>query len=113
MPIERSPQHKQCPLPLRVQGLSKTYATRIQLWRKRVQTAAASDVSFEIAAGTTLALLGSSGSGKSTVARCVTRLEKPDAGDIWLGDTNISQLSSDDLRRFRTEIQMIFQDPGT
>src|SRR5438309_10527259 len=98
---------------LRVCGLTKHYVRRSGILRGRVPVAAVQDVDFEIPPGKTLALLGSSGSGKSTVARCVTRLEKPDAGDIWLGDTNISQLSSDDLRRFRTEIQMIFQDPVT
>lgn len=71
------------------------------------------DVTFEIASGKTLALVGSSGSGKSTVARCVTRLEKPDAGQIWLGETNISQLRHRDLVPLRPLIQMVFQDSVT
>src|SRR2546422_8492986 len=61
----------------------------------------------------TLALVGSSGSGKSTVARCVTRVEKPDAGQIWMGGTDISWLGNRDLRPYRSEIQMIFQDAVT
>jgi ABC-type glutathione transport system ATPase component len=47
------------------------------------------------------------------VARCVTRLEKPDEGQIWLGGTDIARLRWRDLRPFRSEIQMVFQDPAT
>src|SRR5713101_4110824 len=98
---------------LRVCGLSKHYARRSGVWRKRIPIAAVRGVNFEIPPGKTLALVGSSGSGKSTVARCVTRLERPDAGQIWVGGTDISRLGSRDLCRFRSEIQMIFQDAAT
>jgi ABC-type glutathione transport system ATPase component len=97
---------------LRVQGLKKHYI-RGRLWQRRVPVTAVAQVNFQIAKGKTLALVGSSGSGKSTVARCVTRLEKPDAGEIWLGSTDIAKLSQSQLRPFRTEIQMIFQDAVT
>src|SRR5216684_6120739 len=98
---------------LRVRGLTKRYARRSGVWRKRIPIAAVRGVDFEIPAGKTLALVGSSGSGKSTVARCVTRLERPDAGQIWVGGTGISRLGNRDLRPFRSEIQMIFQDAAT
>ncbi|HZQ17139.1 MAG TPA: ATP-binding cassette domain-containing protein [Terriglobales bacterium] len=98
---------------LRVRGLSKCYFVRKTLWGKRALIPAAVDISFEISAGETLALVGSSGSGKSTVARCVTRLEKPDAGEIWLGDTDIVGRNTRELRPFRSHIQMVFQDPAT
>jgi peptide/nickel transport system ATP-binding protein len=71
------------------------------------------DVDFEIPLGKTLALVGSSGSGKSTVARCVTRLERPDAGEIWLGDTEMSRLGYSELLPFRSQVQLIFQDVVT
>jgi len=74
---------------------------------------AACEVEFEICAGQTLALVGRSGSGKSTVARCVTRLEKPDAGQIWLDGTDIAQLDSRALRTLRPTFQMVFQDAAT
>jgi ABC-type glutathione transport system ATPase component len=74
---------------------------------------AADQVSFEIPPGKTLALVGSSGSGKSTVARCVTRLEKPDAGEIWMGETDIAGLASRSLAPFRAKLQMIFQDSAS
>lgn len=70
-------------------------------------------VDFEIPRGQTLALVGESGSGKSTVARCVTRLERPDAGQILIEGTDIAQLDSRDMVPFRSGIQMVFQDAVT
>jgi len=98
---------------LRVCGLYKRYVRRSNIWQKRISIEAACGVDFEISAGTTLALVGSSGSGKSTVARCVARLETPDAGEIWVGGTDIARLRHRELLPFRAEIQMIFQDPVT
>lgn len=98
---------------LRVCGLTKSYVRRSSVLQKRIHIAAVRDVDFEIPTGTILALVGNSGSGKSTLARCVTRLETPDAGQVWLGGTDISRLGNRDLRQFRTEIQMIFQDAVT
>jgi ABC-type glutathione transport system ATPase component len=97
---------------LRVQGLSKKYVLG-GLWRKRLVINAVDNVSFEIMAGQTLALVGQSGSGKSTVARCITRLESPDSGEIVLGGTDIAKLSTRDLISFRSRVQMVFQDAST
>src|ERR1700722_3298086 len=99
------------PSLLRVHGLSKRYV-RGALWR-RVTVAAVNCVSFEIPRGQTLALVGESGSGKSTVARCVTRLERPDTGQILIDGTDISSIDSRALAPFRARIQMVFQDAGT
>jgi ABC-type glutathione transport system ATPase component len=98
---------------LRVNGLSKSYRRRGVGWQRGEVIVAASEVGFEIFAGQTLALVGRSGSGKSTVARCVTRLEKPDAGHIWLEGTDITQLDSGKLRSLRPKFQMVFQDAAT
>jgi ABC-type glutathione transport system ATPase component len=97
---------------LRVQRLSKGYVAGGR-WRRRVSTPAASEIDFEICTGQTLALVGASGSGKSTVARCVTRLERPDAGQIWFDGQDIAQLGHRDLALVRPSIQMIFQDAVT
>ena len=97
---------------LRVTGLCKQYI-RGGLWRKRVPVAAVRCVEFEILRGQTLALVGESGSGKSTVARCVTRLERPDSGQILIQGTDIAQLDSRNLAPFRSGIQMVFQDAVT
>jgi ABC-type glutathione transport system ATPase component len=95
-----------------VKGLCKKYV-RGGLLRKRVPVAAVRGVDFEIPRGRTLALVGESGSGKSTVARCVTRLEKPDSGRILIQGTDIAQFHSRDLLPFRTSIQIVFQDAVT
>ena len=95
-----------------VKGLCKRYV-RGGLWRKRAPVAAVRCVDFEIPRGQTLALVGESGSGKSTVARCVTRLERPDSGQILIQGTDIAQLDSRVLVPFRSGIQMVFQDAAT
>ncbi len=97
---------------LHVKGLCKQYV-RGGLWQKRVSVAAVSEVDFEIPHGQTFALVGESGSGKSTVARCVTRLERPDSGQILIQGADIAQLDSRDLAPFRSGIQMVFQDTAT
>jgi ABC-type glutathione transport system ATPase component len=97
---------------LRVQGLSKRYV-RGGFWRKRLPVAAVSRADFYIPRGQTFALVGESGSGKSSVARCVTRLERPDSGSILIGGTDIAQLRSRDLAPFRADVQMVFQDAVT
>ncbi|HSZ63635.1 MAG TPA: ATP-binding cassette domain-containing protein [Terriglobales bacterium] len=94
---------------LRVVGISKQYV-RGGLWKKRVRVEAVISTDFEIPRGQTLALVGESGSGKSTVARCVARIERPDAGQILMEGTDIAQLSSGALLPFRSRIQMVFQD---
>ncbi len=93
-------------------GLCKKYA-RGSLWQKDRSITAVRDVDFEIQHGKTLALVGASGSGKSTVARCVARLERPDSGQILIGGTDIAQLHPSELAPFRSRIQMVFQDPVT
>jgi len=98
---------------LRVLALHKRYVRRSAPWQTSTEVLAVNGVDLEIVAGRTMALVGSSGSGKSTIARCVTRLEQPDSGEIWLGQTEISKLSDRDLRPMRSQIQMIFQDPAT
>ncbi len=97
---------------LRVEGLSKTYV-RGGRWRKGAIVRAASEVEFEIRAGETLGLVGASGSGKSTVARCVVGMENPDAGRICFEGSEIAGLSPAELRPLRAKMQMIFQDAAT
>ncbi|HST10922.1 MAG TPA: dipeptide/oligopeptide/nickel ABC transporter ATP-binding protein, partial [Terriglobales bacterium] len=97
---------------LRTQGLSKRYV-RGPRWRNCESFVALSEVELEIASGGTLALVGSSGSGKSTAARCIAQLEKPDSGQIWIDGTELTRLSARELLPFRSRVQMIFQDAAT
>jgi ABC-type glutathione transport system ATPase component len=112
LPTYPAPVAATTPNLLRVKGLAKKYV-RGGLWRRRVAVAAVSRVDFEVRRGQTLALVGESGSGKSTVARCVTRLERPDSGQILIDGTDVAQLHPRDLALFRSGIQMVFQDAVT
>jgi peptide/nickel transport system ATP-binding protein len=69
-------------------------------------------VSFELQPGETLGLVGESGCGKSTVAKSVVRLLKPTAGSIQFNGHDISTKSQGQLREWRRELQMVFQDPA-
>jgi ABC-type glutathione transport system ATPase component len=108
LPIKEAHSHAL----LRADGVSKTYISGGR-WSRRTPIAAVKAASFEIGAGTTLALIGPSGCGKSTVARCVAGLERPDSGSIWLDGEEITRLATRELRPIRTKVQTIFQDAVT
>ena len=90
---------------LRVQNLSVNYSVGGKVLR------AAEDVSFEIPAGQTLALVGESGCGKSSVARAVMQLLPQSQGRIEVEGQDLRSLSASALKRLRPRFQMIFQDP--
>ena len=97
---------------LEVTDLVKHYAVRGGVLRRRVGTVHAVDgVSFSLATGETLGLVGESGCGKSTVARSVLRLIEPSSGAIRLDGTDITRLGKTALRPHRRSMQIVFQDP--
>ena len=97
---------------LSVRNLKKYFDVRSGvLARKTGQVYAVDGVSFDIAAGETLGLVGESGCGKSTVGRVIMRLLDPTSGEIHLKGDDISTISKSDVRAYRREMQMVFQDP--
>ncbi|MFB9264160.1 ABC transporter ATP-binding protein [Bradyrhizobium erythrophlei] len=94
-----------------VVGLDKTYVSGGGWFQPERRVQAAKEVNFDILQGETVGLVGESGSGKSSVARLVMRLIEPDNGTVRLGDTDFTRIAGRALRKERSRIQMIFQDP--
>ena len=97
---------------LEVEGLVKHFvAERSVFGRPTAHVKAVDGVSFTVEAGKTLALVGESGCGKSTVSRLVLRLIEPDAGQVRFEGRDLLALDDKELRNFRRDAQIIFQDP--
>src|SRR5882672_2218707 len=97
---------------LEVEGLVKHFvAARSVFGRPTAHVKAVDGVSFTVEAGKTLALVGESGCGKSTVSRLVLRLIEPDAGSVRFEGRELGALDANELRAFRRDAQIIFQDP--
>jgi oligopeptide/dipeptide ABC transporter ATP-binding protein len=98
---------------LELDGLTKHFPVTRGLVMQRVVgwVRAVDDVSLTLKRGETLALVGESGCGKSTTARMILRLETPTSGKVFLDGQDVHALGGNDLRRYRTRVQAVFQDP--
>jgi oligopeptide/dipeptide ABC transporter ATP-binding protein len=98
---------------LRVENLVKHFPVKSSGIIRRVvgQVQAVDGISFTVDTGQSIGLVGESGCGKTTTGRLITRLEEPTSGSIMFEETDIAKLGSGQLKEYRREIQMIFQDP--
>jgi oligopeptide/dipeptide ABC transporter ATP-binding protein len=98
---------------LEIRNLVKEFpVTSGGLLRRRGDSVkAVSGVSFTVAEGQTLGLVGESGCGKTTVGRMIVALERPDSGSVALNGQDVSRVNGGELRRLRRDLQLMFQDP--
>lgn len=96
---------------LQVRDLAKTYRSRGWLGRRGAGVQAVAGVSFDIGRGETFSLVGESGCGKSTTARCIVRITEPTSGSINFDGTDLAGLGYHELQPLRHRFQMVFQDP--
>lgn len=97
---------------LEVRNLKKHYPIRKGFFSKQVGAVKAVDgITLSVEQGETLAVVGESGCGKSTTGRAILRLIEPTDGEIMFNGTDVRSLNTEQLRRFRTDMQMVFQDP--
>jgi peptide/nickel transport system ATP-binding protein len=103
---------------LRVNNLKKYFAVKKSLrevlrFNKECHIKAVDDVSFSLEKGKVFVLAGESGSGKTTIARLILRAIEPDSGSIIFDGDDITNKTDKELRKVRTNIQMVYQDPYT
>ncbi|WP_279401711.1 ATP-binding cassette domain-containing protein [Piscibacillus salipiscarius] len=99
---------------IEVKLLNKTFTKKVgrHLFnRKVIPVHAVNNVSFEVKKGETLGIIGESGCGKTTTARMLLRLQKETSGEIYFKGTDLCKLNEKQTAKFRSNMQMIFQDP--
>ena len=97
---------------LEVRHLRKTFPMKKTMMGKVTkELVAVDDISFKLKAGETLGIVGESGCGKTTAGRAILKLHQPTGGQIIFNGQDITNLDSKQMRAFRKEMQIIFQDP--
>lgn len=93
------------------ESLARYYPVRRGFFARSRTLRALDGVSFSLAAGETLAVVGESGCGKSTLARQITLIEAPTAGVLKINGRDVTRASREEARFVRRNVQMVFQDP--
>jgi oligopeptide/dipeptide ABC transporter ATP-binding protein len=96
---------------LSVRNLRKTFTSGGFFSPNREKVHAVNDVSFDVAPGETLGIVGESGCGKTTTGRCILRLIEPTTGEIRFDGKDVRAMHGRELRDLRREMQIVFQDP--
>lgn len=97
---------------LKVDNLKKYFPIRHGIFSRHVgDVKAVDDISFELYEGETLGIVGESGCGKSTTGRAIMQLHEPTDGQVTFDGVELTELTSEQMRKVRREIQMVFQDP--
>ena len=96
---------------LEARGLKRHYEVSRGLFKDAATVKALNGVSFTLARGRTLAVVGESGCGKSTLARLVTMIEPPTAGALLIDDADVTDADAETRRRLRGDVQIVFQNP--
>ena len=97
---------------LQVKNLVKHFPVKGGLLSRVIDKVHAVDgVSFDMAAGETLGVVGESGCGKSTMGRSILRLIEPTSGEVWFEGKNVTAAGKNELRALARDMQIIFQDP--
>ena len=94
-----------------IENLSKSFSKNAFLSNKKISVNALENISLQIGYGEVVSLVGESGSGKSTLGRILLKLSNPDKGTIRFDGLNFYSNKSTELKKFRSAIQIIFQDP--
>lgn len=92
-------------------NLTRSYQINMGMFKKPLTLKALRDVSFTMEKGKTLAVVGESGCGKTTLARLVTMIEPPTSGTLKIRGTEVTTATPDEIRNLHAEVQIIFQDP--
>jgi dipeptide transport system ATP-binding protein len=96
---------------LTARDLTRHYQVSRGLFKGQATLRALNGVSFELAAGQTLAVVGESGCGKSTLARALTLIEQPTSGSLQIADQEVTGASKAQRKQLRRDVQMVFQSP--
>ena len=97
-----------CAVQLEVRGITKTFETG-SLSKER--TFVLENVAFEVYPGQTFGIVGESGTGKTTLGKIITAIERPTSGEIAFHGVALSQMTKQEFSHYRRKVQMLFQDP--